>query len=239
MTRKAACRSIALSLLLGLLVGGLPWPMAQASGRTMTLMTAGTTIVLEGNLARARNMAIANGKRNALEEAVRALVPASVVFENYDIINENIYQQYERYIDTYRILAETSRGNIYEVTLESTVAVEKLKKTLVGLRLMEEDLESEWSHFRLKILEVSCASCFRALKEYIQNEMEGVEEVSLDSISPGRFTLDIVFRGDIEAFRDALTSRNFEDFRLDPEEMDEEQLRVLMVLNQPEDGLWR
>ena len=239
MTRKAACRSIALSLLLGLLVGGLPWPMAQASGRTMTLMTAGTTIVLEGNLARARNMAIANGKRNALEEAVRALVPASVVFENYYIINENIYQQYERYIDTYRILAETSRGNIYEVTLESTVAVEKLKKTLVGLRLMEEDLESEWSHFRLKILEVSCASCFRALKEYIQNEMEGVEEVSLDSISPGRFTLDIVFRGDIEAFRDALTSRNFEDFRLDPEEMDEEQLRVLMVLNQPEDGLWR
>lgn len=239
MTRKAACRSIALSLLLGLLVVGLPWPMAQASGRTMTLMTAGTTIVLEGNLARARNMAIANGKRNALEEAVRALVPASVVFENYDIINENIYQQYERYIDTYRILAETSRGNIYEVTLESTVAVEKLKKTLVGLRLMEEDLESEWSHFRLKILEVSCASCFRALKEYIQNEMEGVEEVSLDSISPGRFTLDIVFRGDIEAFRDALTSRNFEDFRLDPEEMDEEQLRVLMVLNQPEDGLWR
>ena len=239
MTRKAACRSIALSLLLGLLVGGLPWPMAQASGRTMTLMTAGTTIVLEGNLARARNMAIANGKRNALEEAVRALVPASVVFENYDIINENIYQQYERYIDTYRILAETSRGNIYEVTLESTVAVEKLKKTLVDLRLMEEDLESEWSHFRLKILEVSCASCFRALKEYIQNEMEGVEEVSLDSISPGRFTLDIVFRGDIEAFRDALTSRNFEDFRLDPEEMDEEQLRVLMVLNQPEDGLWR
>jgi len=213
--------------------------MAQASGRTMTLMTAGTTIVLEGNLARARNMAIANGKRNALEEAVRALVPASVVFENYYIINENIYQQYERYIDTYRILAETSRGNIYEVTLESTVAVEKLKKTLVGLRLMEEDLESEWSHFRLKILEVSCASCFRALKEYIQNEMEGVEEVSLDSISPGRFTLDIVFRGDIEAFRDALTSRNFEDFRLDPEEMDEEQLRVLMVLNQPEDGLWR
>lgn len=239
MTRKAACRSIAVSLLLGLLVGGLPWPMAQASGRTMTLMTAGTTIVLEGNLARARNMAIANGKRNALEEAVRALVPASVVFENYDIINENIYQQYERYIDTYRILAETSRGNIYEVTLESTVAVEKLKKTLVGLRLMEEDLESEWSHFRLKILEVSCASCFRALKEYIQNEMEGVEEVSLDSISPGRFTLDIVFRGDIEAFRDALTSRSFEDFRLDPEEMDEEQLRVLMVLNQPEDGLWR
>lgn len=239
MTRKAACRDVALLMLLGILAGLPPGLCPHASGKILTLMTAGTTIILEGNLARARNMAIANGKRNALEAAVKELIPESAALENYNIINQNVYQRHERFIDTYRILSEISKENIYEVTLESTVAVEKLRKTLVTLGLMKEDQRSEESRFRLNILEVSCSPCFRALKEYLQNEMEGVEEVSLYSISPGRFTFDIVFRGGIEAFRDALTSRSFENFRLDLEGMDEKHLGVLMVLTQSEDDLRR
>lgn len=240
MKRKAASRGVVLSVLLGILVGFLPGLGLQASGRTLTLMTAGTTIILEGNLARARNMAIANGKRNALEATVKELIPENAALENYDIINQNIYQRHERFIDTYRILSETTRENIYEVNLESTVAVEKVEKTLVSLGLMEEeDLGSELSHFQLKITEVSCSSCFRALKEYLQSDMEGVKEVSLYSISAGRFTFDIVFRGDMVTFREVLTSRSFENFRLNPEEMDDKQLEVQMVLNQSEDGLWR
>jgi len=223
-------------VLLGLLWGGPPGFCPQALGRILTLRSSGTTIILEGNVARARNMAIANGKRNALEAAVRELIPERAAHENYDIINENVYHRHERFIDTFRISSERSRENVYEVTLESIVTVEKLKETLVSLGLMEEDLRIEQSRFRLEILGVSCSPCFRALKEYLQNEMEGVEEVSLYSISPGRFTLDILFRGNMETFHYALTSRTFEGFRLDPEGMDEEDLRVLMVLTHEEDG---
>jgi len=236
MMRKSECRGIALLLLLGILTAFSPGLCPQALGRILTLMTRGTTIILEGNVARARNMAIANGKRNALEVAVRELISEDVVFENYDIINENIYQQHERFIDTYRILSESSRETIYEVNLESTVAIGKLRNTLVTLGLIEEEPRTEQSRFRLEILAVSCSPCFKALKEYLQNEMEGIEELSLYSISPGRFSLNITFEGDIETFRDALSSRPFENFRLDPEGIGENHLRVLMVLTQLEDG---
>ncbi len=236
MMRKSECRGVALLLLLGILTAFSPWLCAQTLGRILTLVTRGTTIILEGNVARARNMAITNGKRNALEVAVRELISEDVVFDNYDIINENIYQQHERFIDTYRILSESSRENIYEVNLESTVAIGKLRETFVTLGLIEEESRTEQSRFRLEILGVSCSPCFKALKEYLQNEMEGIEELSLYSISPGRFTLNVAFGGDIETFRDALTSRSFERFRLDPEGIGENQLRVLMVLTQLEDG---
>jgi hypothetical protein len=199
-------------------------------------VTAGRTIILEGNLAQARNMAIANGKRSALEEGVRELIPESALFENYEIINENIYHRHERFIDTFRILSETPRENIYEVTLESVVSMEKLKNTLVSLGLMEEDIGSDYSRFKLEISGVSCPACFRTLKEYLQNKMEGVEEVSLYSIRPGKFTLDIVYRGEPEIFRDAIISQGFQDFRLDLEGMHEENLRVLMVLIHVEEG---
>jgi hypothetical protein len=209
---------------------------SQAFCRTWSVITTGTTVILEGNLARARNAAIGNGKRNALENAVRGLIGEDAVFENYEILNQIIYQQHQDFIDTYRILSETSRENHYEVILECTVIVEKLRETLVSLGLMDEEPGSDLSRFQLEIVGVSCSPCLRALKAYLQDEMEGIHMVSLYSISPGRFTFDIVFRGDIEAFRNELVSGGFESFRLEPEAMDERHLQVVMVLTQSEDG---
>ncbi len=234
MTGKSACRSVALLILFGILVGGFPGLSPRAFGKTQTVVTAGTTLILEGNLARARNVAIANGKRNALETAVRGLISEDVANENYDVINQHIYQRQERFIDTYRILSETSRGNVYEATLETDVAVEKLRMALVTLGLLEEEPGTAWSRFRLEIGGVSCPSCFRALKAHLSDEVDGVEELSLYSIRPGVFTLDVVFKGDIETFRDALMSMTLEDFHLDLEGMDEGYLQVRMVLTHPE-----
>ena len=235
MTRKPPWWYVTHPALLGLMAGFLLGSGVQAVGTTVTLMTAGTTIVLEGNLARARSVAIANGKRNALELAVNELIHEGVALENYDMINRNIYHRHEVFIDTYRILAETSRGDIYEVTLESVVAMEKLRTTLVDLGLMEEELFSELSYFRLIVSDVSCSPCLKTLKAYLQDEMAGVQKVSLYSISPGVFTLNVAFRGGIEEFRYVLTSTFFEGFRLDTNEMDESALWVQMVLPQPED----
>jgi hypothetical protein len=180
----------------------------------MNLTTTGTTIILEGNMARARNMAIANGKRHALEEAVRQFVTEAVAQANYEVLNRNIYLEQEYLIDTFRILSETSRGKVYEVVIESAVSVENLKRTLVALDLVEQDREAELTRFKLEVSGVSCSPCLRALREYLGGEMEGVEEVSLHSIRPGSFTLDIVFKGNTEAFRDSLGLKTFERFRL-------------------------
>ncbi|MBW2056017.1 MAG: hypothetical protein JRJ26_00820 [Deltaproteobacteria bacterium] len=237
MRDKAVYLCVALALMLGLPAGraaGL-----DTSGRTMTLMTTGTTIVIEGNLARARSMAIANGKRNALEAAVRELIPETLALENYDLINQEIYQSSGRFIDTFRILSETTRENIYEVNLESTVAVERLRKTLVNLGLIEEEPGGAVCRFRFEVSGVSCAACITKLRNYLEKGMESVERVSLYSISPGRFTFRVVLRGDMEAFRDALISESFEDFRLDPEGMSEGVLRLAMVPYSSQEGLWR
>ncbi len=236
MSWQAVSRGFPGIVMLMILVGSISGVHAQALSKVLTVTTAGSTLILEGNLARARNMAIANGKRNAMEVAVMELIPERAVFANYEVINQYIYQRSERFIDTYRILSERSVENIYEVTLESTVVVEKLRKTLVTLGLIEEGWRIEESRFRLEISGVSCSPCFAAVKEYIENEMEGVEEVSLYAISPGIFTLDVLFKGDIESFEYTLLSRDFEDFRLDPQGRDEEDLRVLMVLSGSEDS---
>ena len=235
MRQKVVCRGVVFWVLGGFLAWELLGGCPQTCARVLTLMTTGTTIILEGNLARARNVAIANGKRNALEIAVKSLIAESIAFENYEMINDHVYQHHERFIDTFRILSEKSRDTVYEVILESTVALGKVKMTLVDLGLIEDYQVSEPSRFQLHISGVSCPGCLKTLREHIQNEMEGVEDVSLYAIRPGQFTLNILYRGDIESFREVLLARRFDDFRLDQEDLGQKDLQVLMVVTESED----
>jgi hypothetical protein len=65
----------------------------------------------------------------------------------------------------------------------------------------------------------------------MEKEMEGAQKVYVHSVSPGRFSFTIVFKGSREDFRSALLSKNFEGFRLDPGGTENENLvHVLMVL---------
>jgi hypothetical protein len=217
-------------------LGSLPGVCPQALSRALTLRTSGTIIILEENVARARNMAIANGKRNAIEAAIKELIPEHVAYENYDSINEQIYHRQERFIDTFRILTERLGADVYEVTLESTVNTDNLREALVALGLIDENQWSEPSRFQVEIQGVSCSNCLRAIEDYLRSEMRGVEEVSLYSIRPGVFTLDILFRGDSETFRDILLSKYFKGFHLDLEGMDGKNLQVRMVLAYSETG---
>jgi hypothetical protein len=235
MRQKVVCWGVVFWVLAAYLAWGFLGGCPKACARVLTLMTTGTTIILEGNLARARNVAIANGKRNALEVAVKSLVAESVAFDNYEMINDHIYQHHERFIDTFRILSENSRNTVYEVTLESTVAVGKLKTTLVNLGLIEDYQGREPSRFQLRVSEVSCAGCLESLSEYIQRELEGVDDVSLYSIRPGEFTLNILYRGDIGNFQEALLAKRFDNFRLDQAEASQADLQVVMVVTESED----
>ena len=231
-------RGVVRWVLIGALAGFSPVFLDHGFAEVLTLVTSGRTLVIEGNLAQARNVAIGNGKRNALETALAELIPGDLLLENYETINEHVYRRYESFIDTFRILSEGSKENIYEATLESTIALERLTKTLIDLGFIQEGLAREQSRFRLTVSQVSCGFCFKALQEYLQNEMQGIEGVSLCAISPGRFTLEILYRGAPETFQDTITSKSFQGFRLDPAGMEGKDLAVTMVLVDPEES-WR
>jgi nucleotide-binding universal stress UspA family protein len=68
--------------------------------------------------------------------ALTELVVREVVVHNFQLLNQSIYNTPNRFIQDFKVLAETSGAGVYRVALQATVAVPKLAQALSGLGIM-------------------------------------------------------------------------------------------------------
>ena len=116
-------------LVLALLCGSMP-----AFGQQSQTVTAeGVGAVFGNDRAIARDQAIQDALRKAVEQAVGTLVSSETMVQNFQTLNDKIYTQTQGYIQSYRILSETPGTNIHQVTIQATVAIGDLEKDLQAL----------------------------------------------------------------------------------------------------------
>lgn len=94
-----------------------------------------------GDDVKARDMATQDAMRKAVEQAVGTMVAAETMVENYQLINDNVYTKTQGYIQKYDVISAVAKGNLYEVTISASVAVENLKNDLAALGLLMQRVE--------------------------------------------------------------------------------------------------
>lgn len=116
-------------LVLALLCGGMP----AYGQQTQTVTAEGVGAVFGNDRAIARDQAIQDALRKAVEQAVGTLVSSETMVQNFQTLNDKIYTQTQGYIQNYRILSETPGTNVHQVTIQATVAIGDLEKDLQAL----------------------------------------------------------------------------------------------------------
>jgi hypothetical protein len=116
-------------LILALLCGGIPAFGQQAQ----TITAEGVGAVFGNDRAIARDQAIQDALRKAVEQAVGTLVSSETMVQNFQTLNDRIYTQTQGYIQNYRVLSETPGSNVHTVTIQATVAIGDLEKDLQAL----------------------------------------------------------------------------------------------------------
>ncbi|HKZ46558.1 MAG TPA: hypothetical protein VJ202_04160, partial [Thermodesulfobacteriota bacterium] len=94
-----------------------------------------------GDEAKARDMAIQDAMRKAVEQAVGTMVAAETAVENYQLIRDSVLTKTQGYIQKYDVVSAGAKGNLYEVIISATVAVENLKNDLAALGLLHAQVE--------------------------------------------------------------------------------------------------
>ncbi len=102
----------------------------------ITTKADGIADIVGENTAIARNAAINNALKKAVEYGVETIVSAEIISTNSQLLDDNIYSEIDDYISNYKILSEKATGNLYQVTIEANVETGKLKTDLTILNMV-------------------------------------------------------------------------------------------------------
>jgi len=101
----------------------------------------GVGVIKSGNKAMARDQAIRDGQRIAVEQAVGTMVASETLVQNYEVLRDQIYSQTQGYIKDYTIIEEKEEGSLYRVTLKAQVARGSLENDLMALGMLMQRKE--------------------------------------------------------------------------------------------------
>ena len=89
-----------------------------------------------GKASRARDEAINNALRNAVEQGVGTYITSETTVEQMTLVEDRIYSESRGYIKSYEILREGPREGVYEVKISAIVKMEQLADDLESIGLL-------------------------------------------------------------------------------------------------------
>ena len=91
-----------------------------------TVEAEGQAMVKNGDEPAARDRALEDAQRKAVESAVGTMISAETVMENYQIISDRILAKSSGYIKNYNIVSSGAENGIYKVVIKALVATGNL-----------------------------------------------------------------------------------------------------------------
>ena len=134
MTTMSRTGFVALLLAFSALYSGVGVQAAFAKA-TQTVTAEGMAGV-QGNPAIARDNAIQDALRKAVEQAVGTMVASETLVENFQVVRDNIYNKSQGYVKEYKVVKESPGKDLYAVTIMATVSTDNLKNDLGALGLL-------------------------------------------------------------------------------------------------------
>jgi len=113
----------------------------QAGPETRVVETTGMAAVEEAGEAVARDAAIADALRKAIEQAVGAFVSSDTMVENYQVLSDTVYTQAQGFITGYTITNESQTPGFYQVQVRAEVSTGALRYELDAMGLLQMKVE--------------------------------------------------------------------------------------------------
>lgn len=110
---------------------------AQAANEVKQVVTTGQSDLAIG-MGRAREEAIAQATRLAVEQAMGVYVLSETLTENMALVSDKILTQSSGYISGYKVLSESKANGLYSVKIEATVSIEPLVDQLAAMGLLRD-----------------------------------------------------------------------------------------------------
>ncbi|MEA3470796.1 MAG: hypothetical protein U9R24_03670 [Thermodesulfobacteriota bacterium] len=105
----------------------------QEQSTVCEIETEGAGVIISGDKARARDNAIRESLKRAIEKAVMTFLSPETVAENFQGINDGIYSKSRDYVQSYKIIEKRTDGDYYRVRIRAAVIEEGIRNDLESM----------------------------------------------------------------------------------------------------------
>ena len=115
-----------------LMLNTVAWSQTESDKPDLKEVTAtGMGSITGGDVAHAKDDAVEDALRNAIEQTLGTMIQAETLAQNFTVVEDNIYSKTQGYIQRYDIIKQGKSGDqMYEVTVRALVKVSQLKDDL-------------------------------------------------------------------------------------------------------------
>lgn len=100
------------------------------------IRAVGMATIHKGAIDVARDKAIENAQRNAVEEKVGVMITSVSEVENYQVKLDQILSESQGFINSYKVISEKKEGKNYKVTIEADIGIGKLRDRMSAVDLI-------------------------------------------------------------------------------------------------------
>ncbi len=106
------------------------------------VIATGSAEIYSGNVGSARNQALQNAQRQAVEQGVGALIDSQTISQNFQIIKDEILSSSRGFVTKYEILEEgrTADGSAFMVKIRAEVSSNGIRDKLTSLRILHRKM---------------------------------------------------------------------------------------------------
>ena len=103
---------------------------------TKTVTAEGVAAIQQGALDIARDAAIEDAQKRAVEQAIGIMINSETQVENYQLISDKILSQTKGYITRYNVVGERQESGLLRVTITADVSLGKLGDDLSAIGIL-------------------------------------------------------------------------------------------------------
>lgn len=111
-----------------------------ARNETEILAEGVSAVEFQGGIDIARDHAINDALRKAVEQGVGTFINSETQVNNFQLISDNIYSKTSGYVSSYRIIDEGENAGLYRVVIRAIVKIDNIENDLaaIGILLAEQ-----------------------------------------------------------------------------------------------------
>ncbi len=139
MSAKKIVSARTVLLLLGAVLISLSLAVPSFATKGQQVEVEGYALIVDGKKDIARENAINNAFRRAVEQVVGVMVESETMVKNFELLNDKVYAKSAGYIKQYTIVGETVQGEELRLRMRALVSVRRVGKDLddIGLLIKE------------------------------------------------------------------------------------------------------